>query len=347
MSLCQNQTHSYAESMITPPLPSSSPGPGNDSMDISPLPHKAPFHVVDVEISSPTPEANLDITPRLESLIETSPEPRSSMAPPEYVIQRQNKGGIYKLTAFLRRRRPPMFRPPISRAKGYSMTSIPTAETQLPPFKFGNGSSTLSTSVSMSLAEAFEQSPPQEKSVLRTSFMALGPQRPRQPFMGTACSSRGSGSPVSGHVRKTSNPPQRPRKMFRRSASMFEHPDDIMRQEKASVTSSGPLQAIMDIESAHILKLPHFTPEDQPDSLPRINQDTLLDIMDGKYSRAFDESVIIDCRFEYEYLGGHISSAVNFNDKDHLANTLFDAPISPRTLLIFHCEYSAHRAPIM
>jgi len=130
---------------------------------------------------------------------------------------------------------------------------------------------------------------------------------------------------------------------------MFEHPDDVMKQEKSGFPSSGPLQAIMDIESAHVLQLPHFVPEDQPDSLPRINQETLIDVMDGKYSHMFDESVIIDCRFEYEYEGGHITNAINFNDKDHLANKLFHEPSasSSRTLLVFHCEYSAHRAPIM
>jgi M-phase inducer tyrosine phosphatase len=127
---------------------------------------------------------------------------------------------------------------------------------------------------------------------------------------------------------------------------MFEHPDDVMKQEKSTFVSSGPLQSIMDTETAHVLQLPHFVPEDQPDTLPRIHQDTLLDVMDGKYAQQFDQSVIIDCRFEYEYEGGHIETAVNFNDKDRLANQLFEVPLS-KTLLILHCEYSAHRAPIM
>lgn len=42
-----------AETTLTPPPPSSSPG-FNDSMEISPLPHKAPF-VVESQIE-PTPE---------------------------------------------------------------------------------------------------------------------------------------------------------------------------------------------------------------------------------------------------------------------------------------------------
>lgn len=38
----------------TPPIPSSSPG--IDMMDISPLPHKAPFFVAQVTLPSPSPE---------------------------------------------------------------------------------------------------------------------------------------------------------------------------------------------------------------------------------------------------------------------------------------------------
>ena len=49
--------HNRIESVTTPPLPSSSPGPGNDSMDISPLPHKAPYVVTThIELQPPTPE---------------------------------------------------------------------------------------------------------------------------------------------------------------------------------------------------------------------------------------------------------------------------------------------------
>ena len=228
------------------------------------------------------------------------------------------------------------------------MTSVPSAESQLPPFKFVNGSSNLSTSVSMSLEEAFEASPPQEKTIPRNAFIPIGHPRPKQPFSGMVGGYRGNGSPLNGHVRKSSNPPPRPRKQFRRSLSMFEHPDDVMKQEKACFPSAGPLQAIADIEAAHVLQLPHFASDDQPDSLPRIHQEILIDVLDGKYSHIFDESVIIDCRFEYEYKGGHITGAVNFNDKDQLANKLFDSTSSSsNALLIFHCEYSAHRAPIM
>lgn len=42
------------EEVITPDVASSSPG--FDAMDVSPLPHKAPFFVAQVTLPSPTPE---------------------------------------------------------------------------------------------------------------------------------------------------------------------------------------------------------------------------------------------------------------------------------------------------
>ena len=117
-----------------------------------------------------------------------------------------------------------------------------------------------------------------------------------------------------------------------------------MKQEKASFAAAG-LDAIMDIDDAPRLQLPHFNSDDE--SLPRITKGTMVDVLDGKYGQCYDRSVIIDCRFEYEYEGGHIEGAINVNDKDRLANQLFESSSSEKTLLIFHCEYSAHRAPIM
>lgn len=126
---------------------------------------------------------------------------------------------------------------------------------------------------------------------------------------------------------------------------MFEHSGDLLKQDKAIVSASGALDSIMDIDDAPKLNLPHFTSDEE--SLPRITKATMIDILDGKYDRLYDRSVVVDCRFEYEYKGGHIVGAINVNSKEDLANTLFENTDGARTLLVFHCEYSAHRAPIM
>jgi M-phase inducer tyrosine phosphatase len=138
----------------------------------------------------------------------------------------------------------------------------------------------------------------------------------------------------------------RPRKQCRRSLSMFEHPADVIAEKEAKVSTNAPLQSISDIESSPSLQLPHFVPEEKADNLPRINKSTFIELLDGKFNDRFDHIMVVDCRFEYEYEGGHINGALNYNDKNQLAGDLFRS-VKPRTALVLHCEYSAHRAPIM
>jgi rhodanese-related sulfurtransferase len=127
---------------------------------------------------------------------------------------------------------------------------------------------------------------------------------------------------------------------------MFQHPDDVMKEEQDNFDAQPSLSPLMDIDQEPVLKLPNFVSEHEPDGLPRITQETLLDVLNDKYREHYDHVKIIDCRFEYEYEGGHIQGALNFNDKQLLTHELFDTPNAASTLLIFHCEYSVHRAPL-
>jgi M-phase inducer tyrosine phosphatase len=126
---------------------------------------------------------------------------------------------------------------------------------------------------------------------------------------------------------------------------MFEHPRDVMNKKEEQVVST--LHTVMDVDELPQPGLPHFFQEGQPDSIPRITRDTLLQVLDGSFDGHYDQRMVIDCRFEYEFEGGHIDGAVNYNDKELLSSQLFQASLPGKTLLIFHCEYSAHRAPIM
>lgn len=183
------------------------------------------------------------------------------------------------------------------------------------------------------------------RSLVSNTNITMGPPRLRQPFSGLNGHVRAAGSPLLGHVRKPSMPAQRPRKQFRRSLSMFEHPEEVLKQQKASLDNAAELDSIMDVDDNPQLQLPHFVSNEE--SLPRITKETMVDILDGKYNQCYSQSIVVDCRFEYEYKGGHIEGAVNFNNKEELANRLFENSPNEKTLLVFHCEYSAHRAPIM
>ncbi|KAJ5627424.1 hypothetical protein N7528_004851 [Penicillium herquei] len=336
--------------MTTPPLPSSPAGPGLDIMEMSPLPHKPAFIMTtEIEVHSPSPlttPMDSPVRSAAPSPLQASPMEAPTNRPPEYV--RSNVLGPREKAAneWNRRRRPAFLRPSLAKSKAASFQlgmNRPSPETKATPFRFTTQTAKTSLSTSTSLEDMFGDSPPQERTSSRnSSSSSLAPPRLRPPFQ----HARSSGSPAPNSIRKPSHPLMRPRKQCRRSLSMFEHPADVIADKEAKVSTNAPLQSISDIEKAPQPQLPHFTPEDRADGLPRIDKNTMLELLDGKFNDQFDNIMIVDCRFEYEYEGGHINGALNYNDKDQLAGELFNAPKS-RTALILHCEYSAHRAPIM
>jgi len=199
------------------------------------------------------------------------------------------------------------------------------------PFQFN-------TSIKPSL-ESFNESPEVEKAPATAPLLG-----PTIPF---SLSFAQNGSPSAP---LPSRPAPRPtRRPFRRSQSMqVPQCAKPVRQEKRSCTDSSRASSVsLEIHDTRP-KLPHFMSKDDPDdNIPRLSHETFLDVLNGQYDEAGERPMIIDCRFEYEFSGGHIDSAVNYNDKERLANRLFqDIPPGCKTL-IFHCEFSKFRAPTM
>lgn len=74
------------------------------------------------------------------------------------------------------------------------------------------------------------------------------------------------------------------------------------------------------------------------------------------YSSQVSSFTIVDCRFEYEYEGGHIPGAINLNATAAVEDYFLGAhkplpcesgdPVA-KTVLIFHCEFSVKRAPTL
>lgn len=64
-----------------------------------------------------------------------------------------------------------------------------------------------------------------------------------------------------------------------------------------------------------------------------------------------DDFHIVDCRYPYEYKGGHIRGAQNIWEKDAFLKQFFAEPQympeSKRRIIIFHCEFSSKRGPEM
>ncbi len=148
-----------------------------------------------------------------------------------------------------------------------------------------------------------------------------------------------TGSPINGHARRPSNPLIRSRKQFRRSLSMVREPSRCHEVQEGDLAPPTTLQAVMDIEEPHEPVLPHFFPEGQDDSIPRITPSTMLERLMASTPRTSRRSSSSTAGSSTEYDGGHINGAINYNDKDLLAAHLFRTPMEGRTLVIFHCEY--------
>ncbi|RLV93056.1 hypothetical protein DV515_00013572 [Chloebia gouldiae] len=87
-------------------------------------------------------------------------------------------------------------------------------------------------------------------------------------------------------------------------------------------------------------------------SLKYISPDTLEKVLTGRYSSFIERSVIVDCRYPYEYQGGHIKGAVNLPLQRDVEESLLELPIvaqdaGKRVIVIFHCEFSFERGPKM
>ncbi|KAJ2451313.1 m-phase inducer phosphatase [Coemansia sp. RSA 2336] len=84
------------------------------------------------------------------------------------------------------------------------------------------------------------------------------------------------------------------------------------------------------------------------DSIMRVEAETVSQLLRGEYRHLYDEQIIVDCRFPYEYEGGHISGAVNAPTAEALESLLLTRPPSDkRVVVVLHCEYSIQRAPSM
>uniref|UniRef100_A0A8C3VNT9 M-phase inducer phosphatase n=1 Tax=Catagonus wagneri TaxID=51154 RepID=A0A8C3VNT9_9CETA len=86
--------------------------------------------------------------------------------------------------------------------------------------------------------------------------------------------------------------------------------------------------------------------------LKYVNPETVAALLLGKFQGLIEKFYIIDCRYPYEYLGGHIQGALNLYSQEELCNFFLKKPIIPsdtqkRIIIVFHCEFSSERGPRM
>lgn len=84
----------------------------------------------------------------------------------------------------------------------------------------------------------------------------------------------------------------------------------------------------------------------------QVSPATVRGLIHGEFSDTIDQFLLMDCRFPFEYEGGHIVGATNYWNAERAIHALFIDPTlqlgnNGRTAIVFYCEFSSHRAPTM
>lgn len=94
--------------------------------------------------------------------------------------------------------------------------------------------------------------------------------------------------------------------------------------------------------------------EGRHSDLKSISVHTMAKLLRGEYQESVASFKVIDCRYPYEFEGGHIRGAHNLYTQEQiiteLVNTKTELPkVVPdgqmRNIIVFHCEFSSERGP--
>lgn len=142
--------------------------------------------------------------------------------------------------------------------------------------------------------------------------------------------------------------PARP--FLRKCASLNDA--EILSALARSESNDGP-DLIGDFSKPFILPLVSGRHSD----LKSISSDTVAKLLSGEFAESVANYTIIDCRYPYEYEGGHIRGAKNLYTQEQI---IAEFPIQhkpeqqllqsqegdhKRNIIIFHCEFSSERGP--
>lgn len=131
--------------------------------------------------------------------------------------------------------------------------------------------------------------------------------------------------------------------------SFSENHASIMQALQVSSTNSA---LIGDFSKPYVLP---FLSNCKHQDLKSISSFVLASLINGHYRQAVESFTVIDCRYPYEFEGGHIQNAINLYTQELVLSKLLsnktataeksDESQSKRNILIFHCEFSSERGP--
>ncbi|XP_067085371.1 M-phase inducer phosphatase 1-A-like [Osmerus mordax] len=84
--------------------------------------------------------------------------------------------------------------------------------------------------------------------------------------------------------------------------------------------------------------------------LKYITGETMRALLEGKFSCLVESFVVVDCRYPYEYQGGHIKGAMSLPNTVEAVQYLLSQKLKARSphkrfILVLHCEFSSERGP--
>ncbi|NXG72629.1 MPIP1 phosphatase, partial [Baryphthengus martii] len=108
--------------------------------------------------------------------------------------------------------------------------------------------------------------------------------------------------------------------------------------EIESILDSDQRDLIGDFSKGYLF----HTVDGKHQDLKYIDSEMIVSVLTGKFASFIKECVIIDCRYPYEYEGGHIKGAVNLHMEEDVEDYLLKKPIQPsgnkRVIVVFHCD---------
>lgn len=171
-------------------------------------------------------------------------------------------------------------------------------------------------------------------------------KRPEPPTMSPIQSKRHKGEnepPVLGSLLPFSQPQyfQQKRPVLRKSVSMN---DAVIHDALARSSAEGTL--IGDFSRSFVLPIIEGNHAD----LKSISAATMRELLLGGFEENVNSYKVIDCRYPYEFDGGHIRGAMNLYTHEQVLEELVtkqteSADGQKRDILIFHCEFSSERGP--
>ncbi|XP_069873761.1 M-phase inducer phosphatase 1 isoform X7 [Dipodomys merriami] len=137
--------------------------------------------------------------------------------------------------------------------------------------------------------------------------------------------------------------PERTPEILHQSLSLTSSPKGTIE----NILDNDPRDLIGDFSKGYLF----HTVAGKHQDLKYISPEIMASVLNGKFANLIKEFVIIDCRYPYEYEGGHIKGAVNLHMEEEVEDFLLKKPIVPtddkRVIVVFHCEFSSERGPRM